>query len=387
MDSSDRGKALLELFRQGLANYGQRQTQAMLGDRTAYIGMSDIARYTECPRAAVAGKLLPPGTSLGRLLTLARGHWFEDGVGQCLAALGLHVLPQLEIRHTYRGVPIRAHLDFTLVWELPRPAVRILEVKSMEQLPADPYAAHELQISGQTGLLRRLWNKPTFSLRDKNGRILHDNLTFPQICREHLGLAFPDSVRDVSLEGWLLCLSMKEARAFGPYGYDAESLANIFTQARAFWAQLQDIRTGSLTLGAVPHAQGFHPLCACCRFNADCPKFPQGDYQPQWQPALTRLDALKQSRSTLDTAIKEMEAALKLACQLSGTQNWINTGQHRFRCTTAAGRRSLNREALHDELADIFRFEHLDDIDVDALLSRCEREGAAASRLIINAIS
>mgnify|MGYP007116388159 CR=1 FL=1 len=53
MDSSDRGKALLELFRQGLANYGQRQTQAMLGDRTAYIGMSDIARYTECPRAAV----------------------------------------------------------------------------------------------------------------------------------------------------------------------------------------------------------------------------------------------------------------------------------------------------------------------------------------------
>ena len=57
MDSSDRGKALLELFRQGLANYGQRQTQAMLGDRTAYIGMSDIARYTECPRAAVAGKL------------------------------------------------------------------------------------------------------------------------------------------------------------------------------------------------------------------------------------------------------------------------------------------------------------------------------------------
>ena len=103
----------------------------------------------------------------------------------------------------------------------------------MEQLPADPYAAHELQISGQTGLLRRLWNKPTFSLRDKNGRILHDNLTFPQICREHLDLAFPDSVRDVSLEGWLLCLSMKEARPFGPYGYDAESLANIFTQARA----------------------------------------------------------------------------------------------------------------------------------------------------------
>lgn len=47
MDSQNRGKALLELFRQGLAHYGQRQTQAMLGDRTAYVGMSDISRYAD----------------------------------------------------------------------------------------------------------------------------------------------------------------------------------------------------------------------------------------------------------------------------------------------------------------------------------------------------
>lgn len=387
MDSSDRGKALLELFRQGLANYGQRQTQAMLGDRTAYIGMSDIARYAECPRAAVAGKLLPPGTSLGRLLTLARGHWFEDGVGQCLAALGLHVLPQLEIRHTYRGVPIRAHLDFTLVWELPRPAVRILEVKSIEQLPADPYAAHELQISGQTGLLCRLWNKPTFSLRDKNGRILHDNLTFPQICREHLGLAFPDSVRDVSLEGWLLCLSMKEARAFGPYVYAAETLKRVLSTVREFWAMRQAIRHGKCTLDDAQHAQGFHPLCVCCQFNTDCPKFPQGDYQPQWQPALTRLEALKQNRSALDAEIREMEAALKLAHSLSGTRDWINAGQHRFRLTITAGRRSLNKAALFNELTEIFRFEKIEDIDVDALLTRCEREGGTSSRLTINPVN
>lgn len=387
MDSSDRGKALLELFRQGLANYGQRQTQAMLGDRTAYIGMSDIARYAECPRAAVAGKLLPPGTSLGRLLTSARGHWFEDGVGQCLAALGLHVLPQLEIRHTYRGVPIRAHLDFTLVWELPRPAVRILEVKSIEQLPADPYAAHELQISGQTGLLCRLWNKPTFSLRDKNGRILHDNLTFPQLCRERLGLTLPVSACGVSLEGWLLCLSMKDVRAFGPYVYEAETLKRVLSTVREFWAMRQAIRHGKCTLDDAQHAQGFHPLCVCCQFNTDCPKFPQGDYQPQWQPALTRLEALKQNRSALDAEIREMEAALKLAHSLSGTRDWINAGQHRFRLTITAGRRSLNKAALFNELTEIFRFEKIEDIDVDALLTRCEREGGTSSRLTINPVN
>lgn len=387
MDSSDRGKALLELFRQGLANYGQRQTQAMLGDRTAYIGMSDIARYAECPRAAVAGKLLPPGTSLGRLLTLARGHWFEDGVGECLAALGLHVLPQLEIRHVHQGASLRAHLDFTLVWELPRPAVRILEVKSIEQLPADPYAAHELQISGQTGLLCRLWNKPTFSLRDKNGRILHDNLTFPQLCRERLGLTLPVSACGVSLEGWLLCLSMKDVRAFGPYVYEAETLKRVLSTVREFWAMRQAIRHGKCTLDDAQHAQGFHPLCVCCQFNTDCPKFPQGDYQPQWQPALTRLEALKQNRSALDAEIREMEAALKLAHSLSGTRDWINAGQHRFRLTTTAGRRSLNKAALFNELTEIFRFEKIEDIDVDALLTRCEREGAASSRLTINPVN
>ncbi len=87
-----------------------------------------------------------------------------------------------------------AHLDFTLVWEQPCSAVRVLEVKSMEQLPPDPYAAHELQISGQVGLLHRLRNQPAFSLRDKDGALLHENLTFPQLCRERLGLTLPTTV-------------------------------------------------------------------------------------------------------------------------------------------------------------------------------------------------
>ena len=114
--------------------------------------------------------------------------------------------------------------------------------------------------------------------------------------------------------------------------------------------------------------------------------FPQGDYQPQWQPALTRLADLKQNRSALDAEIREMEAALKLAHSLSGTLDWINAGQHRFRLTTTAGRRSLSREALQN-LSDIFHFEHLDAIDVDALLTRCEREGAASSSLNISPIN
>lgn len=127
-----REKALLEVIRQGFLVSSRSQTHAMLGDRTSYVGMSDVGKYLECPRAAVASRIFPEPENLDRLLPLQRGHWFEQGIGEGLSALGLRVLPQLEIDWIYKDTPIRAHLDFTLVWDSPRKAVRILEVKSTE---------------------------------------------------------------------------------------------------------------------------------------------------------------------------------------------------------------------------------------------------------------
>ncbi|MBD5418352.1 MAG: hypothetical protein HDR50_12090 [Desulfovibrio sp.] len=93
----ERAKALLEVFRQGLQHYGERQTRTQLGDRSAYLGMSELARYGECPRAAVAAKLSQQHTSLETLLTLQRGHWFEDGIAGCFGELGLRLMRQVEI--------------------------------------------------------------------------------------------------------------------------------------------------------------------------------------------------------------------------------------------------------------------------------------------------
>ena len=64
-----------------------------------------------------------------------------------------HVLPQLEINWQHQGVPIKAHLDFVLVWGAPVNAIRILEVKSTDKLPASPHDSHLLQLHGQIGLL------------------------------------------------------------------------------------------------------------------------------------------------------------------------------------------------------------------------------------------
>ena len=387
MYESQREKALLEVIRRGLEVYGQQQTVAQLGDRSAYLGMSDIARYADCPRAAVAGKLGEADTSLERLLTLQRGHWFEDGIAGSLRAGGLRFMRQVEISDSYTDVPIRAHLDMALVWEKPKPAVRILEIKSMETLPKEPYEAHERQVMGQVTLLDELWDAPRYTLRREDGTIAHEKVGFPELCRRELSLNLPDDPEKVSIEVWLLCISMKEARAFGPYFPNPDAHQRVWHQAQEYWEGLCAVKDGRTTLADIPHARGFYPLCTNCHFNGDCPKFPQGATQPQWEPALDKLERLKERRSELDGEIKELESALKVAHQLAGTKDWINTGGHRFRVSQTAGRSILNRDTLKEELSAIFYSEHMDDIDVDALLARHERAGERYSRLSVNAIN
>ena len=87
MKQSDRAEGLRALIRQGLQAVSQQNTTAHLGDRSTYVGMSDIGQHWGCPRAALARKVLPTADSLERFLVLQRGHWFEAGVAgpACLA--------------------------------------------------------------------------------------------------------------------------------------------------------------------------------------------------------------------------------------------------------------------------------------------------------------
>lgn len=386
---SDKANGLLALLHKGLHLHAERATALALGDRSKYVGLSDIGRALECPRAALLNKISPrPQASLQKLLTLQRGHWLEYGIGQALAVHNLHILPQLELAFTYNGVPIKAHLDFTLVWDNPYPAVRILELKSTERLPETLYASYETQLYGQASFLADFWNMPVFSLRDGNGTILPRNQTMPQLCKAHFGLVLPVEPTAVDMEAWGLCLSMSDAKAFGPYLPNDAMRDLCLNTAETFWRHKQAVENGQLDINAVPHATGFHALCAYCDWNADCPKFHDGEYQPQWQPELDRLALLKNSRSALDAEIEALESGLKDAYALSSMKgDWINAGSHRFRVTSSNGRRTLDREALRSELTEIFHFEKLDEIDVDALLKRCEQEGRAFSRLLINEIN
>ena len=86
---NNRNEALLEIIRQGLEVSGERESEAMLDNCSNYLGLSDLAKYSECPRAALLAKIYPQDNSLNRLLTLQRGHWFENGLAACFNNLGL----------------------------------------------------------------------------------------------------------------------------------------------------------------------------------------------------------------------------------------------------------------------------------------------------------
>jgi len=318
---------------------------------------------------------------IGKQLRLQRGHWFEAGIAQVFRQQRLPVIEQLEIVTSYQQVPIKAHLDFVFVSAVGQPTVRILELKSCEKIPKTLYSSYETQVYGQVGLLHALWDQPAFGVHGE-GRHGCTGLTFPQICLENFGIEMPVHPSEVDIEAWVLCLSMSDAKAFGPYLPDDSMLNLCLKTAEDLWRNFDASKDNDENFDNLPTAQGFHPLCSWCEFNDDCPKF-DGLDQPQWGNALDQLKDLKVRQGQLDAEITEVEDGLKTAYALSDAfGSWISAGNQRFRVSTQAGRRTLNKDQLRLELSKV-----LGEDDADALITRCESEGKPFDRLNISKIN
>jgi len=388
---SDRSHGLMALLAKGLVECSAQRTASSLGDRSRYIGMSDIGLALECLRAAVGRKHfrddalvhqhdLP--SLIARQLRLQRGHWFEAGIAQVFRQRRQPVIEQLEIVTSHNGVPIRAHLDFVFASAVGQPTVRILELKSCENIPSTLYSSYETQVYGQVGLLYALWDQPAFGVQGEVDGQRGAGLTFPQICHERFGIEMPADPSLVDIEAWVLCLSMSYAKAFGPYLPDDAMLALCLKTAEDLWNNVEVSRENGGDLDDLPTVQGFYPLCSWCEFNADCPKF-YGLDQPQWIDTLAQLNELKTMQGVLEVEISEIEEGLKNAYALSDVGgSWINAGSHRFRVSAQNGRRTLSKEQLRLELSVI-----LGEYAADALIARCESEGKPFDRLMINKIN
>lgn len=393
-----KAQRLLRLLTQGLLAHGAQKTANELGDRSRYIGLSDIGKGMECMRAAVANKLgmsaIPAPSALGELapedvvrilsrqIILQRGHWQEHGIEQALAATGVKLIPQLEIAIEHNGVPIKAHLDFTLVWGGQKPAVRILELKSNARIPNSLYASYEAQLYGQVGLLKSCWAEPCFSVPQNELQ----QVTFPQAIKSLFGVNLPESPDTVDIEAWVLSISMSEVKPFGPYLPDMGMLEACLQTAVGIWRTTEDVRSGNLELNDLDYCRGFHPLCNWCDVNADCPKFNGLDISGLDSTSaleLEELAMLKEQRTALIDRIDEAEARIKRTYQSVNTKDWLTTGSNRFRVTTVAGRKMLDRNLVADTLVSLIG----DELKAHAALEQCEKKGKSFERLFLSKIN
>lgn len=374
-------EGLLKILRCGLERSAEQRTAIQLGDRSQYVGMSDIAKMLDCPRAALAGKLYIPeyrstDEALKHKITFHRGHWFERGVHQALVGYGLSPLSQLEIEIRYGDVPIKAHLDFTLVTDQPQPTVRILEVKSTAKLPTTLSESYLMQIGAQTALLKAYWNHPVFSIIQETGEVLYHR-TLPEICKELLDVSLPDDASACDIQGWVLCLSMCDAKAFGPFLPEDMDVAQCLDMASEFWETMNDLKEHRLNLNAIRTAQGLAPLCPSCFWKEDCPHF-KGSSHPEWEDTLVQFINLKKQKKSIEAEIGELESRLKVAYQLSHTVKgeWIDTGNHTFRVIPQNGRVTLDRKRLNEELEAL-----LGEQKAQTLMAKCEKQGEPFERL------
>ncbi len=376
----NQNQKLLATIASGLQKHACSQTKSQLGDRQNYIGMSDIALASECLRLAVLRKRnpkeIPKVTAenysqiLKKQLTLQRGHWLEEGIANALYAEGFRIIPQLEIAvELPEKVPIKIHIDFVLVGEN---VIRILELKSNEHLPNQAQKGHELQVQGQASFLYKHWNEAVFSLKDAHGVSLYENKTFAEICKLYLGVNVAEREK-IDLQGWLLCVSMSKAKAFGPY---IPKRTEFFEQyAKEIWKYVHNNEE-------IPHASGFCLSCSFCEYSKSCSKF-VGDTLPEWEDKLDELEKLKAQKDSLCEEISALEQEIKLSLfdtEMKG--KWLTAGKHRFKVSEQQGRKTLNRNLLVNELGPF-----MDENSVEQLLANAEIESAPSARLYINNIN
>jgi len=401
---TDRQKVtgLLATIAKGLILHSRQQGAKMLGDRTKYIGMSDVGAAFDCMRKAVMGKLndtfaIDPEVIselyhdgeiekimqiLRRELILQRGHWQEFGLSGVFQSLDFNQAEQLEIKHVENGVPIHVHVDFCLVWDN---AVRIIESKSTGHLPDTLYGSYEQQLYGQIGLLHDKWNTPSFNMKDSNGEnLFEEDVTFPELVKQRFGRTLSENPVNIAIEGWVLALSLNDAAAFGPYYPNADMTRLVLNVAQEIWTTADAVRRGLVDVDQLDHCRGFNALCDYCPFWQDCPRYSGAVEDPEFEADIVNLDQLKAQRNDLDAEINEAEQRAYDHFERSNLLGkHIVAGEHRMKVSMCAGRSSFIGNKF-DEL--LIKECGISETKIAELRARCTAPGKSYKRVTISKI-
>jgi len=202
-----------------------RTKSAELGDRSRYIGSSDVG---SCARKVYLQKKQPTEPSFSTLLKFSRGHLAETLIDNIFTAAGVKHLYDTQVELKHPDHPLKAHVDFLFYADFDgTPQLHVIEVKSVNGIPDEPYPQWIDQLAFQLGLLR---------------------IQYPQ----------------GELGGSILAIDLNagQVQQFNGFAYN-ETLFN-YLHCRAL--HLLDC----LEEKDQPHPQVSH-LCSYCSYRSDCP--------------------------------------------------------------------------------------------------------------------
>jgi hypothetical protein len=208
-------------------------------------------------------------------------------------------------------------------------------------------------------------------------------MSFPELVKLKLGIDMPENIQDVDLEGWVLCLSMSNAKAFGPYKANATMTRFCEKTAKSIWENTEEIRNNNLDLNKVEYCKGFHALCDFCEHNTDCPKFTTHELGDSvYNDILTELEELKSRKAKLAKDIGIAEDQIREFYVNSGVNgDWLSTGNWRFRFAETAGRKSLDTQALLAEVSEL-----IGEDNVENLIQKHTSQGLPGQRFYVSRV-
>ncbi len=298
---------LMQILKDGLSDSPFSDS---LGDRSQYIGASDVAG---CPRKAVLTKLDAPEHDLGTLIKFARGHLTEL---MLIAGLKKHSKSLPKWKHQYEAKSkmrkhIKAHLDFLFT---SKNVLAVLEVKSVDGIPADPYEGWVQQVHMQMGLVKE---------------------------------EYPDKAVKGAI--FAIDLNQGEARLFNGYQYDGQIYEGLLQKAESIWKTLNDQANPNYDT-----EKG--PLCAWCHYRPDCPAYKANEAIPEmpFEKELNEYRGLKEQGKTLEAEIKKLKAFLKSGIKNANPDDKkVRVGEEEIKIGIWK-RSSINSQKLQTEYPDVY---------------------------------
>ena len=283
-----------------------KKKSAELGDRTQYIGSSDVAG---CARKISLQRKSPKTPSVSNLLKMSRGHAAEILIDNIFQAGGLSYDTQVEVKH--HEYPLRAHIDFLVRTESNGiPELHIIEVKSVSGIPDTPYPNHEDQLMYQLGLL---------------------HITYP----------------DARIGGSILAVDLNagQVHQFNGYTYDNATFNYLYNRALYLLDVLNGVETD-------PRPSPTN-LCGYCDYRTDCPamSLPKVALPPEIEMLAGKYAELN---STKSHAEKEMKGIRQELLDFTGPVFKGRSEKFDLLVSSIAASMTVDNALLKKEYPDVF---------------------------------